>query len=397
MPGLILRHGIWHIEKQVDGVRIRESTDTNRLEEAEKYLARRLETHRQAIVYGVRPKRLFREAATKFLQENQHKKSIHNDASRLKILDVFIGELALDVIHMGTLQTYIDARRKEGIRDKKKGVKNRTINHGLKLVRHILNLAASEWLDEYGLTWLAAAPKIKLLPEKDNRKAYPLNWDEQDTFFNELPLYLRRMALFKVNVGLRDQEVCQLRWEWEYLVPELNTSVFIIPGEFTKNGLDRLVVLNKLAKQVIEEVRGEHPIYVFTCARWGNRIIEVIDDSVKVTIERRPLYQMNNNSWQKAQKKTGIPARVHDLKHTFGRRLRAAGVSFEDRQDLLGHKSSRMTTHYSAAELRNLIEAANKVCIERAKPALTLIRAAVAPLSPAKSPQGHLRIVGKGV
>ena len=54
--------------------------------------------------------------------------------------------------------------------------------------------------------------------------------------------------------------------------------------------------------------------------------------------------------------------RVHDLKHTFGRRLRAAGVSFEDRQDLLGHKSGRMTTHYSAAEVSNLIEAAEKAC-----------------------------------
>ena len=44
--------------------------------------------------------------------------------------------------------------------------------------------------------------------------------------------------------------------------------------------------------------------------------------------------------------------------------MRAAGVSFEDRQDLLGHKSGRITTHYSAAaELGNLIEAANKVCI----------------------------------
>ena len=46
----------------------------------------------------------------------------------------------------------------------------------------------------------------------------------------------------------------------------------------------------------------------------------------------------------------------------FGRRLRAAGVSFEDRQDLLGHKSSRITTHYSSAELNNLIDAANRVC-----------------------------------
>ena len=38
-------------------------------------------------------------------------------------------------------------------------------------------------------------------------------------------------------------------------------------------------------------------------------------------------------------------------------RLRAAGVGFEDRQDLPGHRSGRITTHYSAAELSRLIEA----------------------------------------
>jgi hypothetical protein len=53
--------------------------------------------------------------------------------------------------------------------------------------------------------------------------------------------------------------------------------------------------------------------------------------------------------------------RVHDLKHTCGRRLRAAGVGFEDRQDILAHKSGRMTTHYSAAELGNLVAAVNRI------------------------------------
>ena len=48
----------------------------------------------------------------------------------------------------------------------------------------------------------------------------------------------------------------------------------------------------------------------------------------------------------------------------FGRRLRAAGVSFEDRQDLLGHRSGRVTTHYSAAELANLIVASEKAIEE---------------------------------
>jgi hypothetical protein len=70
--------------------------------------------------------------------------------------------------------------------------------------------------------------------------------------------------------------------------------------------------------------------------------------------------------------------RVHDLKHTFGRRLRAAGVSFEDRQDLLGHRSGRITTHYSAAELSRLIEAANSVCDRDGKqPELVVLRGAL--------------------
>ena len=70
-----------------------------------------------------------------------------------------------------------------------------------------------------------------------------------------------------------------------------------------------------------------------------------------------------------------VQVRVHDLKHTFGRRLRAEGVSFEDRQDLLGHRSGRITTHYSSAELQNLYEATNKVCSKKQSGVvLTLIR-----------------------
>jgi hypothetical protein len=34
--------------------------------------------------------------------------------------------------------------------------------------------------------------------------------------------------------------------------------------------------------------------------------------------------------------------------------LRAAGVSFENRQDLLGHKSNRITDHYCRAEIEEL-------------------------------------------
>ena len=54
--------------------------------------------------------------------------------------------------------------------------------------------------------------------------------------------HLAAMALFAVNTGCRDQEVCRLRWEWEVRVPELGTFVFIIPGRYVKNSDDPLVV-----------------------------------------------------------------------------------------------------------------------------------------------------------
>ena len=50
-------------------------------------------------------------------------------------------------------------------------------------------------------------------------------------------------------------------------------------------------------------------------------------------------------------------------------------MSFEDRQDLLGHRAGRITTHYSAAELSRLIEAANRVCKGKGKrPELVVLR-----------------------
>jgi len=84
--------------------------------------------------------------------------------------------------------------------------------------------------------------------------------------------------------------------------------------------------------------------------------------------------RMLNAGWKRARVKAGLPTlRVHDLKHTSARRLRAAGVSFEDRQDLLGHKSGRITTHYSAAEISSLIDAAHKISRSRKTPGLTVL------------------------
>jgi len=370
-PGLALRGGIWHIDKSILGRRVCQSTGTAQLEEAERYLARVMEQERQAQIYGVRPQRTFEQAAARFVLDNQHKRSLSSDIVQLRLLIPWIGRLPIHLINGGTLHPWILSRQKAG-----KAVG--TVNHGLKIVRRIMNLAASEWFDEHGLTWLLSPPKIKLLPDRDKRPPYPLSYAEQEVLFGELPEYLAQMALFAVNTGCRDREVCSLRWHWEVDVPQLGTKVFIIPSRWVKNGEERLVVLNSVARSVVEARRGIDPTHVFT-------------------YEGHPIGRMLTSGWIRARRRVGLPqARVHDLKHTFGRRLRAAGVSFEDRQDLLAHRSGRITTHYSAAELARLIEAGERVCTSRnSGPELVVMRGSVQ-RAPAKLPQPASQKQGRG-
>jgi integrase len=105
--------------------------------------------------------------------------------------------------------------------------------------------------------------------------------------------HLACMALFKVNTGTREQEVCGLRWAHEVKVPELDTSVSIIPADRIKNGEERLVVLNRVAKSVIEAQRGIHPVYVFAHARRGKA-------------ETKPVTQMNNTGWKSARERAAL-------------------------------------------------------------------------------------------
>lgn len=348
--GLVLRNRIWHINKRICGQLVCKSTGETDYERTELFLARIVEQTRQAKIYGIRPERTFRQAGEKHLNETR-KTSVKEDIRHLRKLDPFIGDLPLHAVHMGSLQPYIKAQQALG-----NG--NRTVNYALQIVRHILNKAAGEWLDENGMAWLQSAPKIRLLPLDDARESYPLSWDEQTRLFAELPEYLRIMALFAVNTGLRDKELTGLKWEYERRIEGLNTSVFIIPAKEVKNRNNRVVILKDTAREIIESQRNEHLEYVFS-------------------YKGKPIDRMGTSSWKRARIQAGLSCvRVHDLRHTFGRRLRSAGVRFEDIQDLLGHNSGRITDHYSGPEIGKLIEAANKICNRdsQSSPTLTILR-----------------------
>nr|WP_238347531.1 MULTISPECIES: tyrosine-type recombinase/integrase [unclassified Pseudomonas] len=375
--------GIWKIDKIYRGERIQESTGTCEREEAEQYLIHLLEKMRQRKIYGVREIKTFAQAAAKYLVEHKEQPSIRLTALYLEQVVEYIGHLPLTHIDDEALAAYVRDRKADSVTPDgkvKKGVSNRTINIAIERVIRVLQLACRKWRDEERRPWLDSVPLLTKLEEKKaSRKPYPMSWEEQSILFGELPDHLQRMALFKVNTGCREQEVCKLRWDWEIFVPELDTSVFLIPAEFggrhensgVKNRDERLVVLNGVARSIIDKQRGISREWVFP---YNGTAMHRMNDSAwkKARVRAAKL-------WQEQHLRPAHPGfssiRVHDLKHTFGRRLKAAGVTEEDRKSLLGHKNGSVTSHYSGAELGQLIEAANKVSATDSRgPVLTILK-----------------------
>jgi integrase len=382
-PGLYLRAGargqaIWHIDKWIRGYgRLCESTGEATREGAERYLAKRLAELRDVHVYGMRPRRRWTEAVARYLRECAGESRIDEDARRLTRLESHLADKWLDEVHSGSLEEWFV---------KHAHLSRQTLLRELAPVRRILTFAMRWWHEPRSkLTWLAEGPLPALPPQWGRRRArkpYPLDWREEEWLLEALAPHLRAMARFMTQTGLREQELCGLRWGWEVRIPELDSgsvrrTAFVLPGHVCKNGEPRVLVLNDVAQGILEARRGEHPIFVFTYA------------DPRSAHSRERLARMNSSGWRAARRRACVryrhemgtepPAgfrsvRVHDLRHTFGRRLRAAGVPLDDRRDLLGHRSGDITAEYSIAEIASLLTAVNRLIVPRGQSAPTLLR-----------------------
>ncbi len=323
-------------------------------EAAEAWLTQEMDRINRESVVGQRIGRTFEEAAVHYLEKSAGKASLKSEVYHLQAVMPFIGDLPLERVHNGTLEGFIQAR-------KAAGRKNKTINLSLSVVRRILNLAARDWRDVNGFTWLATAPLITMLPLTDQRPPRPLMWPEQRRLLPALPDHLAEMALFDLNTGARDEVVCNLQWDWEVPIPDLGISVFLVPEEHVKGEAGkktaRVVVCNTVAQSIIERQRGKHKTHVFVYRRE-----RVKNKHLEPKMEYRPIECMNNTAWQNGRKAAGLgDLHVHDLRHTVGLRLREAGVSETTIADILWHRTKTMTAHYSMAQVVEIFEALEKI------------------------------------
>jgi integrase len=363
------------VDKLYRGTRIFERLGRVSQDEAEEWLRQRqatLDVQQRQVRSGA--EQLFRTAAGKYLLElkgTPDVRTLDTISGHILLLNDWVGDLPLRAICNDSFAAFRADRLagQTASGEKARPVKPATVNRSLEVARTVLNRAARVWRTEDGQPWLGTSPLIEMLDESSTRRApRPLSWAQQEQLLRELPAHLQRMVLFSVNCGARDENVCGLRWDWEVPVPEAGRSVFVVPAAEFKSKRPHVLILNDVAWRIVEEQRGKHAEFVFVYRR--ERV---------VNLEKAPVMKyhrvdtMNNTAFQAAREAAGLGlVRVHDLRHTFGQRLRDAGVPEEDRALLMGHAIDGMPQHYATATVARLVEMANKVSETRDR--TTLLR-----------------------
>jgi integrase len=261
----------WYAEGTLFKSRVRQSTGTTSKEEATLILNDIVSQLKRKHVYGEEDSVVgFNSVAAKYLNESI-KVSIKEDARYIEQMAPYIGEQPMNKIYRGYDGQNDPTPLEQFILDRAKDkVSARTINYALTVLNIIGNRAVKRWRGSGGkplIPFWNSVPSIdseeaKALGLRPKRQVGPISWKEQTVLFNELPELNRDMCLFKVNTGCREQEVCQLHWSW---LEKRDDGIwyFEIPAGFVKNRIKRVVVLNDIAKSVIQKRMEDHQKYVF--------------------------------------------------------------------------------------------------------------------------------------
>ena len=266
---------------------------------------------------GERQARLWDEAALRWLEEKEGKRTIADDASKIMALGPYLSGRYLHELTADEIQTAV----------KKITPGHAFQNRHLALIRSILRRAMAHW------QWIERVPALVLQREPKRRVRF-LTRTEADRLLGELPGHLRDMVEFSLHTGLRQANVTQLRWA---NVDMVRRMVIVNSDEF-KNGNDHSVPLNDIAAEVIRRNIGRHDTYVFT-------------------YEGSPVTQCNTTAFRAALARAGITNfRWHDLRHTWASWLVQSGVPLQALQELGGWESPDMVRRYAHLSRAHLAE-----------------------------------------
>jgi len=191
---LTKRGSVWWIDiASPNGERIRRSTETNSKTQAQELHDKLKSELWRLQKLGDRPRRVWQDAAVRWLREQSPKASLEDDKEKLRWLDRYLANRELESINRALIDAITEAKQAAGC-------SNGTVNRTLALIRAILRKCVRDW------EWLDRAPAVRLLKEPTRRIRF-LDRHQAHTLLRELPSHLRDMASFTLATGLRAANV----------------------------------------------------------------------------------------------------------------------------------------------------------------------------------------------
>ena len=301
---------------------------------------------------GERPRRSWREAVTRWLDEHQAKRSLKKDLHNFRWLEPYFGGLLLDEIDADRLEA-VNAARKAEPRDKRRRTNGEahseaftsqaTADKMLALIRSVLR-AASAW------GWLDKVPPIKLTGSADKEDYRWLTHAEAAALHDALPEHLKAPYEFALSTGWREQNVLRLEWSRVDMV----RKVVWVAGSQAKGKRAIGAPLNRDALRILKGQAGKDARWVFPAPpvkrkKGGKR-------------DPAPYVRANNHGFKSAQARAGIaPLTWHDLRHTWASWHVMAGTSLRSLMDLGGWRSYKSVLRYAHLSPEHLAADAARV------------------------------------
>ncbi|MGA0807171.1 MAG: tyrosine-type recombinase/integrase [Pseudohongiellaceae bacterium] len=310
------RGDTWWMDVTIAGTRYRESMKTNDHRAAkELHDIRRGDLWRQGVLKE-RPKKVWADAAARWLHEREHKKSIADDQGKLAALAPALGSKLLADIDRDMIESVLPT-----------DVAPATRNRYRALIRAILRAAVREW------DWITKEPCLRVEYEPRRRISY-LTRPQADALISALPPHYRQAIRFALLTGLRKSNAMNLEWA----NVDLERSMVIVDADDAKAGERILVPLNAQARQLLAELPTRTG-RVFQCPA-----------------------RVSPSVWKSATKKAGVECfRFHDLRHTWASWHAMAGTPLSVLQELGGWHSPQMVQRYAHLSPEHLAAAAENV------------------------------------
>jgi integrase len=303
---------VWWISHNVEGKRIRISTETK--------TRRVAETIHAKVLTDIREGRWFENEKGKttifseLWEKYQSRYAKVRDPYTIKHLLPVFGGRTLAEITTEMIEDYILERSEEGAAAS-------TIYKEYALGRRMFNVARKKW------KWIGNNPwsdiEFSDLQEIDNERQRWLTVDEERVLLeNASPSYLTDVIVFAIHTGCRRGEILSCQWR-----ENVDMKRRTVTAQASKGGTRKVIPMSE------------------TLFRMLGRRSKVMDISGRVFP-----YEMNavKDAFERAVEKAKLEdLHFHDLRHTFATRLVQSGVDLYAVKNMMGHKSIKTTERYA--------------------------------------------------